>query len=204
MLLQHAVATVFELSESVGVLDTDVNAVAKEKLTACFTHRRNTEYDIFVFRQTQQLPDGGETLDQFHARLQQLSENCKFANKDGEIRSQIIQTCAMTKSWIRALAKLSTQRRTLFPGCWKSPHNRNKCAAWGRNCYTCDKRNHFANVCRSTTANTILVAKAEQPLVELTTRTKARRTYSRLHLFTTRLNCREPIGSRQFSVHCAD
>ena len=34
--------------------------------------------------------------------------------------------------------------------------------------------------------------------------TKARRTYSRLHLFTTRLNCHEPIGSRQFSVHCAD
>ena len=33
---------------------------------------------------------------------------------------------------------------------------------------------------------------------------KARRTYSRLHLFTTRLNCHEPIGSRQFSVHCAD
>ena len=33
---------------------------------------------------------------------------------------------------------------------------------------------------------------------------KARRTYSRLCLFTTRLNCREPIGSRQSSVHCAD
>ena len=33
---------------------------------------------------------------------------------------------------------------------------------------------------------------------------KARRTYSRLCLFMTRLNCREPIGSRQFSVHCAD
>ena len=32
----------------------------------------------------------------------------------------------------------------------------------------------------------------------------ARRTYSRLCLFTTRLNCREQIGSRQFSVHCAD
>ena len=33
---------------------------------------------------------------------------------------------------------------------------------------------------------------------------KARRTYSRRCLFTTRLNCREPIGSRQFSVHCPD
>ena len=50
-----------------------------------------------MFRQTQQLPDGGETLDQFHARLQQLSKNCNFSNKDCEIRLQIIQKCAMTK-----------------------------------------------------------------------------------------------------------
>ena len=33
---------------------------------------------------------------------------------------------------------------------------------------------------------------------------EARRTYSRLCLFTTRLNCREPIGSRPCSVHCPD
>ena len=36
------------------------------------------------------------------------------------------------------------------------------------------------------------------------TSTKARRTYSRLYLFTTRLNCREPIESRPCSVHCPD
>ena len=50
-----------------------------------------------MFRQTQQLPGGGETLDQFHARLLQLSKNCNFVNRDGEIRSQIIQKCAMAK-----------------------------------------------------------------------------------------------------------
>ena len=94
MLMHHAGETVFELSKSVGVLDTDTYAVTREKLTAYFTPRRNTEYEIFVFRQTQQLPDGGETLDQFHARLQQLSKNSNFANKDGEIRSQIIQKIA--------------------------------------------------------------------------------------------------------------
>ena len=33
---------------------------------------------------------------------------------------------------------------------------------------------------------------------------KARRTYSRLCLFTNRLNCRDPIGSRPCSVHCPD
>ena len=70
MMLHHAGETAFELSESVGVLDTDTYAVARWKLTAYFTPRarRNVEYEMFVFRQTQQLPDGGE---QFHARLQQ-------------------------------------------------------------------------------------------------------------------------------------
>ena len=43
-----------------------------------------------------------------------------------------------------------------------------------------------------------------QQRAQTTTITKARRTYSRLHLFTTRLNCREPIGSRPRSVHCPD
>ena len=98
MMLHQAGETVFELSESVGVLDTDTYAVAREKLRAYFTPRRNTEYEIFVFRQTQQLPGGGgETLYQFHARVLQLSKNCNFVNRDGEIRSQIIQKCAMAK-----------------------------------------------------------------------------------------------------------
>ena len=265
MMLHHAGETVFELSESVGVLDTDTYAVTREKLTAYFTPRRNTEYEIFVFRQTQQLPDGRETLDQFHARLQQLSKNCNFANKDGEIRSQIIQKCAMTKLRDKGLREaditleqllrygrtlestiqqslamgnsvhatsttstsvhavssrprqnsrnasqgasrdygnhrrhddrqgqhrprhstnsggqgplMNTRQRApprhanagsrhsdarFCPGCGKSPHNRTECASWGKICYKCGKSNHFANVCRSTTANTNLVANVEQ------------------------------------------
>ena len=101
MMLHHAGETVFELSESVGVLDTDTYAVAREKLLRLgvkyHTEAQTGYYEIFVFRQTQQLPGGGETLDQFHARLLQLSKNCNFANRDGEIRSQIIQKCAMAK-----------------------------------------------------------------------------------------------------------
>ena len=84
-MLHHAGETVFELSESVGVLDTDTYAVAREKLTAYFTPRRNTEYEIFVFRQTQQVSGGGETLGQFHARLKQLSKKYHFENKFGGI-----------------------------------------------------------------------------------------------------------------------
>ena len=267
MMLHHAGENVFELSESVGVLDTDTYAVAREKLTAYFTPRRNTEYEIFVFRQTQQLPGGGETLDQFHARLLQLSKNCNFVNRDGEIRSQIIQKCAMAKIRDKGLSEAditleqllrygrtlestiqqslvmsnsahatsttaqsvntvssrqqqqssgktsqgasrdySNQRRhddrqgqhhprhsrgrggqstsmntrqrapprhantvpghsdaRFCPGCGKSPHNRTECSAWGKICFKCDKRNHFANVCRST-ANTNLVVNVEQPL----------------------------------------
>ena len=97
LMLHHAGETVFELSESVHFLDTDIYAVARVKLTAHFTPRRNTEYEIFVFRQTQQLLEGSEKVDQFHARLQKNSTNCNFANNNVEIRSQIIQTCAMTK-----------------------------------------------------------------------------------------------------------
>ena len=267
MMLHHAGETVFELSESVGVLDTDTYAVAREKLTAYFSPRRNTEYKIFVFRQTQQLPGGGETLDQFHARLLQLSKNCNFANRDGEIRSQIIQKCAMAKIRDKGLSEaditleqllrygrtlestiqqslvmsnsahamsttapsvnavssrqqqhygktnkgasrdsgnqrrhddrqgqhhprhsrgrggqrtsMNTRKRApprhantvpghsdarFCPGCGKSPHNRTECSAWGEICFKCDKRNHFANVCRSTTENTNLVANVEQQL----------------------------------------
>ena len=268
MMLHHAGETVFELSESVGVLDTDTYAVAREKLTAYFTPRRNTEYEIFVFRQTQKLPGGGETLDQFHARLLQLSKNCNFVNRDGEIRSQIIQKCAMAKIRDKGLSEAditleqllrygrtlestiqqslvmsnsahatsttaqsvntvssrqqqqssgktsqgasrdySNQRRhddrqgqhhprhsrgrggqgtsmntrqrapprnanavsghsdaRFCPGCGKSPHNRTECSAWGKICFKCQKSNHFANVCRSTTANTNLVVNVEQPL----------------------------------------
>ena len=93
MMLHHAGETIFELSESVGGLDADTYAVAREKLTAYFTPRCNTEYEIFVFLQTQQLPDGGETL----------------ANKDGEIRSQIIKKCAMRKIRDKGLLESTIQ-----------------------------------------------------------------------------------------------
>ena len=53
------------------------------------------EYEIFVFRQAAQLST--ETLDSFHARLQQLSRYCDFADKEREIKSQVIQKCTLQK-----------------------------------------------------------------------------------------------------------
>ena len=71
-------------------------AQAKENLTAYFTPRRNEEYEIFTFRQAQQ--EAGETLDQFHARPQQLAKNCNFQNKNREIKSHIVQKCLLPQN----------------------------------------------------------------------------------------------------------
>ena len=72
MLLHYAGEAVFDLSEAVGVIPTDNFDATKLKLTAYFTPRRNEEYEVFTFRQTQQ--KSGETIDQFHARLPQMSQ----------------------------------------------------------------------------------------------------------------------------------
>lgn len=118
MLLHYAGEAVFELSESVGVVDSDNYAETKDKLTAYFTPKRNEEYEVFVFRQSQQ--HTGETLDQFHARLQLLSKNCNFQDKSREIKSQIIQKCTMPKIREKGLSeatisldRLLTYGRTL-------------------------------------------------------------------------------------------
>ena len=50
---------------------------------------------LFVFRQAAQLST--DTLDSFHARLQQLSRHCDFADKEREIKSQVIQKCTLQK-----------------------------------------------------------------------------------------------------------
>ena len=54
MLLHCAGEAVFDLSEAVGVVPTDNFEQTKLKLTAYFTPRRNEEYEVFTFRQTQQ------------------------------------------------------------------------------------------------------------------------------------------------------
>ncbi|KAK6169529.1 hypothetical protein SNE40_020568 [Patella caerulea] len=72
MLLHLAGEEVFDLSESVGVADGDDFARTKEKLQNYFAPKRNTEYEIFVFRQATQ--HQGESLDKFNARLTSLSK----------------------------------------------------------------------------------------------------------------------------------
>ena len=88
MILHNAGETIFELSELVGVLDTDTYAVAREKLT----HQLR----------------GGETLDQFHARLLQLSKNCNFANREMvRLGHKLSRNARWQKSGLRARVKLT-------------------------------------------------------------------------------------------------
>ena len=96
MMMHCAGEALFEICGSVGVVTDDSFAQAKEKLTAYFTPRRNEEYEIFTFRQAQQ--EAGETLDQFHARPQQLAKNCNFQNKNREIKSDIVQKCLLPQN----------------------------------------------------------------------------------------------------------
>ena len=64
-------------------------------LTDHFSPKKNKTFEIYKFRQTQQLD--GESVAQFYTRLRQLASTCEFTDPDGEIRSQIIQRCASTK-----------------------------------------------------------------------------------------------------------
>ena len=70
-------------------------AEVKTKLTAHFTPWRNKEYEIFRFRGERQKPH--KVLDEYVARLRQLSKHCKFADVNAEIKSQVVQTCVLNK-----------------------------------------------------------------------------------------------------------
>ena len=114
MLLHCAGEDVFELSDVVGVVENDNLAETKRKLTEYFRPQCNEEYDIFKFRQAEQM--AAETLDQYNARLQQLSTHCNFHDKDREVKSQIIQRCAMSKVRDKGLSEptITLQRLLTF------------------------------------------------------------------------------------------
>lgn len=64
-------------------------------LTDHFSPKKNRTFEIYKFRQAQQLD--GESVDQFYTRLRQLASTCQFTDTDSEIRTQIIQRCLSTK-----------------------------------------------------------------------------------------------------------
>ena len=90
LLLHYAgeeVNEIFDTLEDTG----DDYETALSKLTEYFNPKKNTEYEIYQFRQTKQGSD--ETLDEFNKRLRQLAATCEFTDVSKEIKSQIIQGC---------------------------------------------------------------------------------------------------------------
>ncbi len=63
--------------------------VAAKKLTEYFSPKKNTMYEIHLFRKAQQRQ--GETIDQFYTRLCQLAKTCEFADEKHEIKIQLIE-----------------------------------------------------------------------------------------------------------------
>ena len=74
---------------------------AVEALNAYFIPQINTANEEYNFRQAKQRDN--ETLDAYHTRLRQLSQNCSFADVDKEIKNQIIIGCSSQKLRRRAL-----------------------------------------------------------------------------------------------------
>ena len=97
MLLHYGGEEVFEIHEALSVEGDAIDTYPQltKKLTEYFAPKRNTEYEVYLFRQSAQ--QHGETLDKFYARLLQMSRNCDFGDAAREIKSQIIQKCALTK-----------------------------------------------------------------------------------------------------------
>lgn len=100
LLLHYAgedVCDIFDTLPNTG----DDYATAKKALTDYFAPKKNTEFEIYRFRQAKQ--EASECMDVFHTRLRKLSENCEFHDRDKEIKSQIIQGCGSTRLRRKAL-----------------------------------------------------------------------------------------------------
>ncbi|XP_053381714.1 uncharacterized protein LOC128549223 [Mercenaria mercenaria] len=100
LLLHYAGEEVNDIFDTLSETGDDYKT-ALLKLTEYFAPKKCTEYEVYKFRQTKQ--ESSETIDTYHTRLRQLCENCEFAEKDKEIKSQIIQGCQSTRLRRKAL-----------------------------------------------------------------------------------------------------
>jgi hypothetical protein len=87
---------------------------AIEALNAYFIPHVNTAFEEYNFRQAKQ--NQSETLDAFHTRLRQLSQNCSFTDVDKEIKNQIIVGCSSQKLRRKALREDPTLKNLLDAG----------------------------------------------------------------------------------------
>ncbi|UYV63892.1 K02A2.6-like, partial [Cordylochernes scorpioides] len=91
-------------------------------LTQHFTPKINIIYERSIFNQTNQ--ETNESIEQYICRLRKLSSTCNYG--------------AMTEEMIRDRYCATFHE-----------HNRQKCPAWNQTCRKCNKKNHWAKVCKS-------------------------------------------------------
>eukprot|EP00794_Sanderia_malayensis_P010468 gene10468-biopygen7634 len=92
MLLHYAGPDVDEIFDTLQDTGKDKDyKKAVDKLNDYFKPKTNTTYEVFNFRQAKQ--NHGESLDNFHMRLRQLSKHCQFPDVDKELKEQIILNC---------------------------------------------------------------------------------------------------------------
>ena len=199
LLLHYAGEAVYDIYDTLQADDDDYPAV-RHKLSVHFKPVKLTQFRVYTFRKTEQLPN--ETLDGFAIRLRTLAKDCEFTNVDTEILSQITQKCRSSKvrrrsfqegitlkeliDYGRALetaeqeassieaaadtpvnkvyAKKYTKQthvnhKTTTPSgatcghCGGSYPHQGQCPAYGLQCHSCNKANHFARCCRAKTRN---------------------------------------------------
>lgn len=100
LLLHYAGENVNEIFDTLTDTEEDF-ATAKQKLKKYLAPKKNTECEVYRFRQAKQSSE--ETIDSFHTRLRQLALNCEFADTSKEVKSQIIQSCHSTRLRRKAL-----------------------------------------------------------------------------------------------------
>ena len=102
LLLHYSGDEVFEIYETLNLGDkVDNFDETKTALKNYFLPKKNKEFERFEFRNIRQIK--GETIDQFATKLRQKAEICEFLDKEGEIKSQIIQGCSSKRLRMKCL-----------------------------------------------------------------------------------------------------
>lgn len=84
---------------------------AVKALSDYFTPQKNTDNEVYLFRQATQKED--ESVDVYYTRLKHLASTCEFPDIDKEIKAHIVQTCRSARLRRTALRKPLTLQELL-------------------------------------------------------------------------------------------
>ncbi|KAJ8037836.1 Ketimine reductase mu-crystallin [Holothuria leucospilota] len=100
---------IFDTLPNTGKADEYDKAV--NALSDYFTPQKNTEYEVYLFRQATQKED--ESVDMYYTRLKHLASTCELPDIDKEIKAHIVQTCRCARLRRTALRKPLTLQELL-------------------------------------------------------------------------------------------